>query len=98
MLESIERTDRQVAQLQERRDSLTSAMAENDDPLRGLQTQLEEQLALRLEAENELAAARQLVAEVEHLLRDAEQHRLKRVLRISSWTSLNGTTSPVRTP
>ena len=75
MRESIDRTDRQVAQLRERQDSLTVALRENDDPLAGLQSSLEQQLELRLQAEAELSAARQLVAEVEHQLREAEQQR-----------------------
>jgi chromosome segregation protein len=38
MRESIARTDRQVAQLRERRDSLSVALSENDNPLEELQT------------------------------------------------------------
>ena len=75
MRESIERTDRQVVQLRERCENLSASLAENDNPLQGLQCELEEQLELRLKAEGELAAARQAVAEVEHLLRQAEQQR-----------------------
>ncbi|MFK7975061.1 MAG: chromosome segregation protein SMC [Halioglobus sp.] len=73
--ETIDRTDRQVAQLQERRGSLTETLSENDNPLEGLQGELEEQLALRLTAEGELSEARQQVAEVEHALREAEKER-----------------------
>jgi chromosome segregation protein len=75
MRETIERTDRQVAQLLERTQSLETAQQENDAPLVGLHTDLETQLELRLQAEGELSAARQLVAEVEHRLREAEQQR-----------------------
>ncbi len=75
MRESIERTDRQVLQLQERRDTLTQSVTENAAPMAGLQEELERQLGLRLEAEGELSAARQQVAEVEHLLRESEQQR-----------------------
>ena len=75
MRESIDRTDRQVAQLRERRDGLVATLTDNDNPLPALQAELEEQLELRLQAESELAAARQSVAEVEHLLREAEQRR-----------------------
>jgi chromosome segregation protein len=73
--ETIERTDRQVAQLQERRGNLTLSLSENDDPIESLQAELEEQLALRLTAEGELSAARQQVADVEHALREAERER-----------------------
>lgn len=73
--ETIERTDRQVAQLQERQGSLTLTLSQNDDPLESLQAELESQLALRLTAEGELSEARQLVADVEHALREAERER-----------------------
>jgi chromosome segregation protein len=75
MRESIGRTDGQVAQLHERQDTLVFALSENEDPLEGLRTDLEQQLELRLVAETDLAAARQLVAEMEHQLRQAEQQR-----------------------
>jgi chromosome segregation protein len=75
MQESIERTDGQVTQLHERQDSLTLALRENDSPLENLRADLEQQLELRLLAEAELTAARQLVAEMEHQLRQAEQQR-----------------------
>ncbi|HEY6131854.1 MAG TPA: chromosome segregation protein SMC, partial [Halioglobus sp.] len=73
--DTIDRTDRQVAQLRERQDSLTLALRETNDPMTGLHAELEQQLELRLAAEGELSAARQLVAEVEHQLRQAEQQR-----------------------
>lgn len=75
MRETIERTDRQVAQLLERQASLVASQRENDAPLAGLHSDLEQQLELRLQSEGELSAARQLVAEVEHRLREAEQQR-----------------------
>jgi chromosome segregation protein len=75
MRETIERTDRQVLQLRERRDTLSASLNENDSPLEDLQRDLEQQLELRLQAEGELTTARQLVAEVEHELRQAEQQR-----------------------
>ncbi len=73
--ETIERTDKQVTQLRERQESLSAALRESDDPLPGLREELEQQLGLRLESEGELSAARQLVADVEHQLREAEQKR-----------------------
>jgi len=75
MRESIERSDRQVAQLRERQETLSRSLKDNDDPLPGLRAELEQQLKLRLEAEAELSAARQLVTEVEQKLREAEQQR-----------------------
>lgn len=73
--ETIERTNKQVSQLQERRESLSAALRESDDPLTGLREELEQQLEMRLESEGELSMARQLVADVEHQLREAEQQR-----------------------
>jgi len=73
--ESIERFDRQVIILRERKETLVDGRKENDEPLPGLNEALEAQLALRLEAEGELGAARELVVEVEQKMRDAEQER-----------------------
>ncbi|MEP1471793.1 MAG: chromosome segregation protein SMC [Halieaceae bacterium] len=75
MRDTITRIEGQVAQLVERREGLESSLGDNDSPLAGLQEDLEKQLALRLASESELSAARQQVAEVEHLLREAEQQR-----------------------
>ena len=44
MRESIDRTDRQVVQLRERCENLTGSLSENDGPLAGLQSELEQQL------------------------------------------------------
>jgi len=75
MKDTISRIQGQVAQLVERREGLEKSLGDNDSPLTGLQADLEKQLALRLASESELAVARQQVAEVEHLLREAEQQR-----------------------
>jgi len=75
MRESIDRTNTQVAQLRERRETLQRNALDNDSPLEGLQRELEAQLELRLQSETELAEARQAVAEVEHEMRQAEQQR-----------------------
>ncbi len=75
MRESIERTESQVSQLRERSERLRAGMQESDSPLEGLELELEAQLEQRLQAEGELAEARQAVAEVEHQLRECEQQR-----------------------
>jgi chromosome segregation protein len=75
MRDSIARTNNQVLQLRERRQSLQDTLDQNDNPLEQLQLELEEQLELRLKAEGELTLARQQVSEVEHQLREAEQQR-----------------------
>jgi chromosome segregation protein len=75
MREAIDRTNSQVAQLRSRRASLAEGLEQNDAPLDGLKLELEEQLELRLQAEGELSAARQQVAELDYLLREKEQQR-----------------------
>ena len=75
MRDSIERTNSQVAQLQERRQTLQQGLNESNDPVSGLQEELEQQLELRLQSEAALGEARQAVAEVEFKLREAEQLR-----------------------
>ncbi|MBE9538596.1 MAG: chromosome segregation protein SMC [Proteobacteria bacterium] len=75
MHESIDRTANQVSQLTERRDALLETLNDNENPIDGLQLELEEQLEQRLLAEGELSEKRELVAEVEHKLREAEQRR-----------------------
>ena len=75
MRESIERTDGQVAQLHERQETLAQSLTESESPLEILRADLEQQLELRLAAEGELTVARQLVAEMEHQLRQSEQER-----------------------
>ena len=75
MRAAIERTNSQVAQLRARRETLAGSLDETDAPLDDLKLELEQQLELRLRSEGELSAARQAVAEVEHLLREKEQQR-----------------------
>ena len=75
MREAIDRTNNQVSQLRTRRDSLSDALKHNEAPFEGLKLELEEQLELRLQAEGELSAARQQVAELDYLLRQKEQER-----------------------
>jgi chromosome segregation protein len=75
MREAIDRTNSQVAQLRSRRDCLADALQQNEAPFDGLKQELEAQLELRLQAEGELSAARQQVAELDYLLRQQEQQR-----------------------
>ena len=75
MRAAIERTNSQVAQLRARRETLAGSLDETDAPLDDLKLELEQQLELRLRSEGELSAARQAVAEVDHLLREKEQQR-----------------------
>ncbi|HUH38751.1 MAG TPA: chromosome segregation protein SMC [Spongiibacteraceae bacterium] len=73
--DSIERTARQVAQLEERRAQLAGSIDSNDQPLVEVKLELEALLEKRLAVEEELNAARREVDEVEHALRDAERSR-----------------------
>ena len=75
MRDSIARTSSQVSQLNERRDGLLKTLSENDNPIDSLQLELEELLGQRLVAETNLGEKRELVAEVEHQLRQAEHQR-----------------------
>ncbi|TGD75200.1 chromosome segregation protein SMC [Mangrovimicrobium sediminis] len=75
MRDTIARTEAQVDQLLERSERLRESMQESNDPLDGLEQELEAQLELRLQSEAELTEARQAVAEVEHELRECEQRR-----------------------
>lgn len=75
MAQSIDRTAAQVEQLVQRKDTLRESLDSNDTPLDGMQKQLEEQLQQRLEVENELAQARQKVAELDSQIREAESLR-----------------------
>lgn len=75
MRASIDRSNSQVAQLRERKESLQQSANDTDNPLEGLQEELEAQLQLRLVSEAELTEARQAVAEVDHRLRESEQQR-----------------------
>ena len=84
MRESIARTAGQVSQLSERRDTLLGSLSENDDPGDNLKVELEGLLEQRLVAEGELSDKRELVAEVEQKLREAEQQRAATEMRAQS--------------
>ena len=73
----LERVLLQLAQLEQRHESLTQSMESAADPLRDLQADLERQLEVRVEVERELAEARERVEAVETALREGEQARLR---------------------
>ena len=75
MTQSIERTTVQVRQLVERKESLTENIRSNNQPLDGLQQELESQLEKRLAVESELGQARDRVAALDGELRDSETER-----------------------
>jgi chromosome segregation protein len=74
---ALARSREQVTLLSERLEILSTSQLENDAPLEGLKETLDAQLALRLESETRLTAARQSLADIEHRLREAEQERLR---------------------
>ena len=80
---AISRLEQQVAQLDGRVEELTAQLPVADDPDAALKSELEQLLADRLEAETALTAARQVVADHEHALRESEklkvssEHRLQ---------------------
>ena len=75
MTQSIERTTVQVKQLVERKAGLETSIASNDEPMDGLQEELEGKLSQRLEVEGELSEARDRVASIDGALRDRETER-----------------------
>lgn len=74
---AIERTRRQVEQLQQRKNQLELSLAENSSPLDELKGELEAQLEKRLSVENQLNEARRNMEDAEHRLRDTEKQRNK---------------------
>lgn len=74
---ALQRAREQVQALGERLQQLESARGDNESPVAQLKTDLEQNLALRVESESALTAARQAMAEVEHALREAEQERMQ---------------------
>ncbi|MFC1750277.1 chromosome segregation protein SMC, partial [Pseudomonadota bacterium] len=76
-VQRLERMESQLEQLERRRTELkTKLQGDNEsDPLEALNAQLEEQLAKRLEVEEELLVARRGVEEVDHSMRELNDKR-----------------------
>lgn len=70
------RTAQQILQLTSRIESLSLAMAENDEPVTEMEMALEEQLTSRLVIEEQLNAAREETEALEHRLRQLDKDRL----------------------
>ncbi len=75
--QSLERMDRQLAQVGERRESLKAALAEGEAPISAMKEELEALLEARMQVEEELQAARRKVEELEHGMRTQDQQRHK---------------------
>ena len=78
----LERARQRLQALTARRAELVEALEQEAEPLADQRELLEEQLALRLDVEAELAAARSRMEELDHAVRDGEQqrHRLEQAL------------------
>ncbi len=72
---ALERTQQQLVTLVERQEQLSQSLANSDDPIIALQTELDEALELRVNAEEELTQARQKIQAYEAELRDLEKVR-----------------------
>lgn len=78
--QSLERMERQLTQVGERRESLQAALAESEAPVATMKEELEQLLEARLQVEEELSEARRKVEELEHSMRtqDQERHAVER--------------------
>ena len=78
--QSLERMERQLTQVGERRESLQAALAESEAPVAAMKEELEQLLEARLQVEEELSEARRKVEELEHGMRtqDQERHSVER--------------------
>ena len=81
---SIARLEQQVEQLQGRVRDLTEQLPVGDNPDAELQSELETLLAQRVDAETALTAARQLVSDNDHALREQEKLKLAAEHRLQS--------------
>jgi len=70
-----ERLRDRLAQLAEREAVLNESLAQSEDPLQALQTELDLQLDRRLTAEEDLSGARERLEAVDRALREGEQAR-----------------------
>jgi chromosome segregation protein len=76
VLSALQRLSSQRDEQQQRRESLETALAGGDQPIRDLQLRLDEALARRLEVEAELSTARQNVDAADSELRTLDMARL----------------------
>jgi chromosome segregation protein len=74
----------QTRQLTTRREELTALLARGDSPILELEQEQEVLLSQRLESEQQLAAARRQVEEVEHTTHELDQERVRKERLVSS--------------
>jgi len=73
--DGLERAQERLGSLGERRAELLEALAQDAEPLAEQREQLDEQLALRIDVEMELGAARTRMETLDQTVREAEQQR-----------------------
>jgi len=73
----LERLQRQLELMQQRRDELTAQLAEGESPLETLAVELEGALEQRVQVEQELSGARHALEEAEGSMRSLDQRRLE---------------------
>jgi chromosome segregation protein len=74
--QSLERMERQLAQVGERREALQAALAEGESPIEGMKAELEQLLQDRMAVEQELAEARHKVEDLDHTMRTQGEARV----------------------
>ncbi len=74
--DTISRLEKQLASLLEQEQRLTEQLPADADPDAALRSELEQLLANRVAAEQQLTEARQAVSQAEHSLREAEKQRV----------------------
>jgi chromosome segregation protein len=82
MVSGLDRTQSQLAQLQERREALQLQLLEGEAPLASFEEQLSERLEQRVTLDQELAAARVTVDAVEHRIRELDEARMSTEHRV----------------
>jgi chromosome segregation protein len=75
--QGLERVDQQLSQFAERREELKLALAEGDMPIQEKGLELEALLEQRMQVEERLNAARRLVGDIDHAMRELEGERHK---------------------
>ena len=73
--QSLERTEKQIEQLEVRRQDIERQLAEGDDPVASLERERQQCLDRRLQVDRELVAARKALDEIDERLRAAEEQR-----------------------
>ncbi len=82
IVSGLDRTQSQLGQLRERRESLQLQLLEGESPLAMFDEQLAERLERRITLDQELSAARAAADEVEHRIRELDEARMSTERRV----------------